>query len=97
MFWDCLYYTSVVVFGLLALLVLRMSYRWRRALSKLAFYRDQKLFIYPGAEKFIFGNLFDTLAYTAAQKAAEEPIVMALAGCLTRLTRRRSSTRPTTQ
>ena len=33
------------------------------------------MFIYPGADRFIFGNLFDTLAYTTAQKESEEPII----------------------
>ena len=66
MLFAAFYYVGVSVLALLGLLFCKAVYKYRVALGKLNFYRDQKMEIYPGADRFIFGNLFDTLAYTSA-------------------------------
>ena len=66
---------SLTILLLVVLLFCKAFYKYRVAMGKLEFYRDQKIEIYPGADRFIFGNLFDTLAYQTAQKALDEPII----------------------
>jgi len=66
MLYSCIYYTTVTVVGLLALAFLKLLYKYVMTMRKLEFYKDQGIFILPGADRFIFGNLFDTLAYKTA-------------------------------
>ena len=75
MIWSVIYYLSLTILLLVVLLFCKAFYKYRVAMGKLEFYRDQKIEIYPGADRFIFGNLFDTLAYQTAQKALDEPII----------------------
>ena len=66
MLWSFAYYLGCSIAIAVGFLLVRMVYRWSLALKKITFYRDQGLFVLPGADRFIFGNLFDTLAYTTA-------------------------------
>ena len=73
--YSVLYYSSMTIGVLLTLLFIKCCYKYSRALKKLAFYREQGIFLYPGADKFIVGNLFDSLKFSTASKENENPIV----------------------
>lgn len=71
MIYEVFYYIGSSVLLVLAFLFVRLCWRYRKTMGRLASYKDQKFHIYEGADKFPFGNLFDALAYTTAQKESE--------------------------
>ena len=75
MIFDFLYYSGWTFGCLFLLIFLRMCYKWSLAMRRLAFYKDQGMFVLPGADRFIFGNLFDTLAYKTAIDASDVPLI----------------------
>ena len=66
MLWSILYYIVVSFAVLVAVLLVKVSYRFSRAMVRLKFYKEQGMFVYPGADRPLIGNLFDSLAYRKA-------------------------------
>ena len=66
MLWSLFYYIVVSFAVLAALLLIKVSYRYSKAMARLKFYQEQGMFVYPGADRLLIGNLFDSLAYRTA-------------------------------
>ena len=68
-------YISYCLMFLIILIFLKVCYRYSKAMFRLAYYKRQGMFVYPGADRFLVGNLFDSLAYRTASQESKAPII----------------------